>query len=222
MSNIIEVNGVHKTYKRGKVPTYALRGVDLMIEEGIFTCIMGPSGHGKSTLIHLIGGLDRPCRGSIKVLGQEINKLSDRSLARLRAHNIGFVFQFFNLLNNLTVLENVQTPMMFAGIPKKYHDDRAMQLLASVALEEKAKNRSNELSGGQMQRVAIARALANDPDILLMDEPTGNLDSKSEKEVLEIIHRLHQKGKTVVMVTHNADIASGADHVIRINDGIVQ
>lgn len=222
MSKIIEVKGVHKTYNRGKVPTYALRGIDVEIEAGKFNCIIGPSGHGKSTLLHLIGGLDRPNQGAIKVSGEEINKLSDRNLAKFRAKRLGFVFQFFNLLNNLTVIENVQTPMMFAGISKQEQYKRAMMLLQAVGLEEKVNSRANELSGGQMQRVAIARALANDPDILLMDEPTGNLDSTSEKEVMDVIHQLHKRGKTIVMVTHNSDISSCAERIINIKDGVVQ
>lgn len=222
MSNIIEISSLHKTYNRGKVPTHALRGIDLVIEEGKFNCIIGPSGHGKSTLLHLIGGLDRPNQGSIKVSGEEINKLSDRDLAKFRAKRLGFVFQFFNLLNSLTVLENVQTPMMFAKIPKEQQFSRAIALLKAVGLEEKINSRANELSGGQMQRVAIARALANNPDILLMDEPTGNLDSTSEKEVMDIIFDLHKKGKTIVMVTHNPDISSCGERIIKIKDGIVQ
>ncbi|HEY9061713.1 MAG TPA: ABC transporter ATP-binding protein [Pseudobacteroides sp.] len=222
MSNIIEISGLHKTYSRGKVPTHALRGIDLVIEAGKFNCIIGPSGHGKSTLLHLIGGLDRPNQGSIKVSGEEINKLSDRDLAKFRAKKLGFVFQFFNLLNSLTVLENVQTPMMFAKIPKEQQFSRAIALLKAVGLEEKINSRANELSGGQMQRVAIARALANNPDILLMDEPTGNLDSTSEKEVMDIIFDLHKKGKTIVMVTHNPDISSCGERIIKIKDGIVQ
>ncbi len=222
MSKIIEVKGVHKTYNRGKVSTYALRGIDVEIEEGKFNCIIGPSGHGKSTLLHLIGGLDRPNQGSIKVSGEEINKFSDRNLAKFRAKRLGFVFQFFNLLNNLTVIENVQTPMMFACISKEEQYKRSRMLLQAVGLEEKVNSRANELSGGQMQRVAIARALANDPDILLMDEPTGNLDSSSEKEVMDVIHQLHKRGKTIVMVTHNPDISSCAERIINIKDGIVQ
>jgi putative ABC transport system ATP-binding protein len=222
MSNIIEIKGVLKTYNRGKVPTYALRGIDLEIEEGKFNCIVGPSGHGKSTLLHLIGGLDRPNEGAIKVSGEEINMLSDRDLAKFRAKRLGFVFQFFNLLNSLTVIENVQTPMMFASIPKQEQCNRSMMLLKAVGLEEKVNSRANELSGGQMQRVAIARALANDPDILLMDEPTGNLDSTSEKEVMDIIFDLHKRGKTIVMVTHNPEISCCAERIIKIKDGIVQ
>lgn len=221
MSSIIEINGVHKTYSRGKVETHALRGIDLTIEEGRFNCIIGPSGHGKSTLLHLIGGLDRPNQGTIKVASEEINKLSDGALAKFRGRRLGFVFQFFNLLNSLTVLENVQTPMMFAKIPKVEQFERAITLLKAVGLEEKINSRANELSGGQMQRVAIARALANDPDILLMDEPTGNLDSCSEKEVMDIILGLHQKGKTIIIVTHNLEISSCAECVIRIKDGLV-
>ncbi|MFZ5988095.1 MAG: ABC transporter ATP-binding protein [Bacillota bacterium] len=221
MSNIIEILDVHKTYNRGKVPTNALRGIDLVIEGGKFNCIIGPSGHGKSTLLHLIGGLDRPSRGTIKIFGEEISKMTDGALAKFRAKRLGFVFQFFNLLSSLSVLENVQTPMMFAGIPMREQSLKALELLKAVGLEDKINSRANELSGGQMQRVAIARALANDPDILLMDEPTGNLDSTSEQEVMDIIHELHKKGKTIIMVTHNPEISGRAERIIRIKDGLL-
>jgi len=210
---------VHKTYNGRGVPTTALRGVDLDIEAGSFVCIVGPSGHGKSTLLHLLGGLDRPSSGSVVVLGEHIERMSDAELARFRARRVGFVFQFFNLLKGLTVAENVELAMMFAGTPRREQSSRAAELLRSVGLEDKLHARANELSGGQMQRVAIARALANDPDALLMDEPTGNLDSASEAEVLAILDGLNAQGRTIVMVTHSPEIASRAGRVVEVRDG---
>ncbi len=222
MSNIIEIKNLHKTYLKGVVPTKALRGVSLDISAGTFACITGPSGHGKSTLLHLMGGLDKPDKGSVRVAGQEIYQLPDKELARFRAEKLGFVFQFFNLLHNLSVLENVQIPMMFSKVSKEEQEERAIKLLSSVGLEDKIRSRATELSGGQMQRVAIARALANNPDILLMDEPTGNLDSSAEKEVMEIVDKLHKKGKTIIIVTHEVEISRKAQRVIRIRDGCLE
>lgn len=216
---IIKTENLIKTYSTGKVKTEALRGVDLEVPKGSFSCIVGPSGHGKSTLMHLIGGLDRPTEGGVFIDGEDISRLPNSRLARLRARKIGFVFQFFNLLQSLTAEENVATAMMFAGVPEKGQSEKARELLALVGLSEKLKSRPSELSGGQQQRVAIARALANDPAILMMDEPTGNLDSASEAEVLDTIFRLHREGKTVVIVTHNNEIAKRAEMVIKIKDG---
>lgn len=219
---IVRTENLIKTYSTGKVKTQALRGVDLEIPKGSFACIVGPSGHGKSTLMHLIGGLDRPTAGRVFLDGEEIGRLSNRRLAALRARKIGFVFQFFNLLSSLTAEENVATSMMFAGIPEQAQRERARELLSLVGLAEKLRSKPSELSGGQQQRVAIARALANDPELLLMDEPTGNLDSESEAEVLEAVFRLHRQGKTVVIVTHNNEIAKRAERVIRVKDGRVE
>lgn len=216
---IIRTEKLVKTYSTGKVKTQALRGVDLEIPRGSFSCIVGPSGHGKSTLMHLIGGLDRPTEGGVYIDGEDISQLSNRRLAALRAQKIGFVFQFFNLLQGLTAEENVATAMMFAGAPEKRQNERARELLALVGLAEKLKAKPSELSGGQQQRVAIARALANDPNLLLMDEPTGNLDSESEAEVLETIFSLHRQGKTVVIVTHNNEIANKAERLVKVKDG---
>lgn len=220
MNNVmIKTEGVVKIYDSGDISTAALRGVTMEIAKGSFTCIVGPSGHGKSTLMHLIGGLDRPTEGSVSVGGTDLSSLDNRSLARLRGEKIGFVFQFFNLLPGLTARENVETSMMLSGVPEKEQAARSRELLALVGLADKANSKPSQLSGGQQQRVAIARALANDPDILLLDEPTGNLDSAAEKEVLEILHALHRQGKTIVVVTHNNDIAEQAQQILQVKDG---
>jgi putative ABC transport system ATP-binding protein len=218
---MIRTESLEKVYSTRKVKTYALRGVDLEIAKGSFTAIVGPSGHGKSTLMHLIGGLDRPTSGKVFLAGEEFGHLPNGRMAALRAKKIGFVFQFFNLLSSLTAEENVATAMMFAGIPEKGQTDRARELLARVGLAEKLGAKPCELSGGQQQRVAIARALANDPELLLMDEPTGNLDSEAEAEVLSILRSLHAEGTTVVLVTHNTEIARQAEQVIEVKDGLV-
>ncbi|MDO3379617.1 ABC transporter ATP-binding protein [Geoalkalibacter halelectricus] len=215
----LRTEGLHKTYQRGRIKTQALRGVSLAIPRGTFCCIVGPSGHGKSTLMHLLGALDRPTSGQVFVEDQEIGKLSSSELAALRARRIGFVFQFFNLLPTLSAQENVTAAMMFSDKNKNNRAQRARELLDLVGLSDKYKAPPNELSGGQQQRVAIARALANDPDILLMDEPTGNLDSEAEAEVMATIDQLHQQGKTIVIVTHNNEIAARAQQVIRVKDG---
>jgi putative ABC transport system ATP-binding protein len=215
---VIKTENLVKTYD-GKVKTHALRGVSLDIPKGSFSCITGPSGHGKSTLMHLIGGLDRPTKGRIFIDGRDIVQLGNSGLAELRAPRIGFVFQFFNLLQNLTALENVETAMMFSQTQAGNHKEKAIELLTMVGLSEKLKAKPSELSGGQQQRVAIARALANSPDILLMDEPTGNLDSESEVEVLENIFKFHKEGKTVVVVTHNGEIAKQAEIIYKIRNG---
>jgi len=216
---IIRTDALTKTYGTGAAASHALRGVSTTIRRGCFTCIVGPSGHGKSTLMHLLGGLDRPSSGSVQVDGAELTRLDNSSLARLRAKKIGFVFQFFNLLRNLTAAENVETAMMLSGVPERQQKARAKEMLAQVGLAEKTGARPHELSGGQQQRVAIARALINDPDILLMDEPTGNLDSTAETEIVEILHTLNRRGKTIVLVTHNDNIARQAQNVIRVQDG---
>ncbi|MDZ4178876.1 MAG: ABC transporter ATP-binding protein [Coriobacteriia bacterium] len=219
MSEAMRVRGVHKTYNGRGVPTLALRGVDLDIAAGSFTALIGPSGHGKSTLLHLLGGLDRPTQGTVEVFGEHVEALTDAQLARFRATRIGFVFQFFNLLKGLTVAENVELAMMFAGVSPREQSERAAELLRSVGLADKMKARASELSGGQMQRVAIARALANDPDALLLDEPTGNLDSASEAEVMSILDDLHSQGRTIVMVTHGPEIAARAERIVEVRDG---
>ena len=218
---IIKTRELTKSYTSGDVTTDALRGVTLEIKKGSFTAIVGPSGHGKSTLMHLLGGLDRPTSGEVFLDGTDIGSLDNSELARLRGEKIGFVFQFFNLLQGLTAKENIEVAAMLAGVSEKEQSERAVRLLAQVGLSEKAESKPSQLSGGQQQRVAIARALANDPSILLMDEPTGNLDSAAEAEVMKILQDLHAAGKTVVIVTHNNEIAKKAQHVICVRDGRV-
>lgn len=221
MNNIIRTEHAAKSYKVGEITTTALKDVSIDIPQGSFTCIVGPSGHGKSTLMHLIGGLDRPTGGKVYIGDVEISRIANSDLARLRSERVGFVFQFFNLLQGLTAIENVEIAMMLAGVSEREQRSRAEKLLALVGLAEKGASKPGQLSGGQQQRVAIARALANDPDILLMDEPTGNLDSVAEAEVLDLLQELHRQGKTVVIVTHSDEVARRAERVIRVKDGAV-
>jgi putative ABC transport system ATP-binding protein len=221
MSDIIRIEQGAKRYKTGDITTTALRDVSLRIQPGSFTCIVGPSGHGKSTLMHLMGGLDSPTDGKVYIGDVEISRMANSDLARLRGKRVGFVFQFFNLLQGLTARENIEIAMMFAGLPEEEQRARAEKLLEQVGLSDKAGARPGQLSGGQQQRVAIARALANDPDILLMDEPTGNLDSVAEAEVLDLLQELHGNGKTVVIVTHSEEVARRAQRVIHVKDGAI-
>lgn len=221
MNNIIRTEHAAKSYRVGEITTTALKDVSMDIPQGSFTCIVGPSGHGKSTLMHLIGGLDRPTGGKVYIGDVEISRIANSDLARLRSERVGFVFQFFNLLQGLTAIENVEISMMLAGVSEREQRSRAEKLLALVGLAEKGASKPGQLSGGQQQRVAIARALANDPDILLMDEPTGNLDSVAEAEVLDLLQELHRQGKTVVIVTHSDEVARRAERVIRVKDGAV-
>lgn len=218
---IIRAHGLTKTYGQGASLTQALRGVDLEIDRGGLTCIVGPSGHGKSTLMHLLGGLDRPSSGRVELDGQDMFTLRDSELAALRSRKIGFVFQFFNLLQSLTALENVETALMLADASETRQRERAEELLELVGLSDKKGAKPGQLSGGQQQRVAIARALANDPPVLLMDEPTGNLDSVAEAEVLNVLEGLVRRGKTIILVTHSADIAARADTLVRVRDGVI-
>ena len=215
---IIQTENLEKIYGN-KVKTHALKGIDVKIPRGSFCGIIGPSGHGKSTLLQLIGGLDKPTSGRVLIDNTDISSLSDNKLSEIRGEKIGFVFQSFNLLENLTAIENIQTAMMFAKTCQIPANKRALELLDMVGLSDKANAKPAELSGGQLQRVAIARSLANDPAILLMDEPTGNLDSQSEQDVLEHIFHIHNTGKTIVIVTHNSDIAKQAELLFEIRDG---
>jgi putative ABC transport system ATP-binding protein len=220
-NSIISTKNISKIYNAASVVTHALRGVNIDIARGSFTAIVGPSGHGKSTLMHIIGGLDRPTEGAVCINDIDIGRMANAALAKLRAERIGFVFQFFNLLQNLTAAENIETALMLANVPQERHRAEALALLETVGLADKAEAKPCQLSGGQQQRIAIARALANDPDILLMDEPTGNLDSAAEAVVMELLQSLHQRGKTLIIVTHNTEIARKAEQVITIKDGRV-
>lgn len=218
----IRLERVTKVYSAGPAATRAVSEVTLAVPRASWTAIMGPSGHGKSTLLQLMGGLDRPTTGQIFLGAQELSRLRDRELARLRGRRLGFVFQFFNLLPHLTALENVQAALWLGGGDGATTRERAMTLLTHVRLADKANHFPGMLSGGQQQRVAIARALANDPDVLLMDEPTGNLDSAAEAEFLALLDALHTDGKTLVMVTHNPAVADRAQRIVRVRDGHVE
>ncbi|MEM7826376.1 MAG: ABC transporter ATP-binding protein [Candidatus Aenigmatarchaeota archaeon] len=219
MKPIIELKNVSKIYKMDEVEVTALRDVNLKIREKEFVAVVGPSGSGKSTLLHLMGLLDKPTSGKIFLEGIDTSKLKDKQLARLRGRKIGFVFQFFNLYPTLTALENVQLPMIIAEKDKRESEKRAFELLKKVGLEKRANHLPSQLSGGERQRVAIARALANNPSLILADEPTGNLDSKSGEEVMKILDKLQEEGKTIVMVTHEMNIAKYAERTIYLKDG---
>jgi putative ABC transport system ATP-binding protein len=218
---LIETEDLWKTYQMGDEEIHALRGVSVQIERGEYVAIMGPSGSGKSTLMNLIGCLDTPSKGRYLLNGKEVSQMNDNELARIRNEEIGFVFQTFNLLPRATALHNVELPLVYAGVAKKDRLDRAKGALERVELTSRMHHRPNELSGGQRQRVAIARALVNNPSILLADEPTGNLDSKTGVEIMTLFERLHAGGNTIVLVTHEADIAAQAHRVISIRDGQV-
>ena len=219
---LIETVDLWKTYVMGSEEIHALRGVSVQIERGEYVAIMGPSGSGKSTLMNLIGCLDTPSKGSYLLNGKQVSQMNDNELARIRNEEIGFVFQTFNLLPRASALRNVELPLVYAGVPAKDRDARARLALDKVDLSSRATHRPNELSGGQRQRVAIARALVNDPSILLADEPTGNLDSKTGQEIMGVFERLHKAGNTIVLVTHEADVASFAYRTIQIRDGQVE
>lgn len=218
---VIDIQGITKTYVNGKLSVPVLYGIDLQVNKGEFVSIMGPSGSGKSTFMNILGCLDRPTTGSYRLNGDEVATLSDDELAFVRNKQIGFVFQSFNLLTKLTAVENVALPMIYAGMDKKTRNERAAALLASVGLGDRMDHLPSELSGGQRQRVAIARALANNPAIIMADEPTGNLDSKSTIDVMNIFKGLYDEGRTIILVTHEPEIATYASRNVVLRDGLI-
>lgn len=222
MRNIIEIRNIIRDFKLGQETVHVLKGIDLNIAQGEYVAIMGPSGSGKSTLMNLLGCLDTPTDGSYKLNGKDVSSMTDDELAEIRNTEIGFVFQTFNLLPRTTALDNVALPMVYAGKNKKERMERAEEVLADVGLADRMDHKPNQLSGGQRQRVAVGRALVNKPSIILADEPTGNLDSITSKEIMDLFDEIHQSGNTVIMVTHEEDIAAHAKRVIRLRDGIIE
>ncbi len=219
---VIQLKNITRHFKIGDTDVFALRGVDLTINRGEYVAFMGPSGSGKSTLMNILGCLDTPTGGKYVLNGHDVSNLSDNELAEIRNKEIGFVFQTFNLLARNTSLDNVALPLVYAGYSKKDRTERAEKSLTDVGLADRMEHKPNELSGGQRQRVAIARALVNNPSIILADEPTGNLDSKTSYEIMELIENIHQKGNTVIVVTHEEDIARRAKRIVRLRDGVIE
>jgi putative ABC transport system ATP-binding protein len=222
MQSIIHLESIRKNYYLGKQVIEVLKGISLDIFKNEYVALMGPSGSGKSTLMNILGCLDTPTAGTYILNGQDVSKMQDNSLADVRNQEIGFVFQQFNLLPRLTAAENVALPLVYAGMGKKQRMEKAMYTLEKVALSDRSHHKPNELSGGQNQRVAIARALVNDPAIILADEPTGNLDTKTSHEIMDIFGKIHSSGNTVILVTHEEDIANHAHRIIRLRDGILE
>lgn len=222
MGNVIEIRGIIRDFQLGQETVHVLKGIDLDIETGEYVAIMGPSGSGKSTLMNLLGCLDTPTGGSYVLNGKDVSQMTDDELAEIRNKEIGFVFQTFNLLPRTTALDNVALPMVYAGASKKERTARAEEVLTDVGLADRMDHRPNQLSGGQRQRVAVGRALVNKPSIILADEPTGNLDSKTSLEILQLFDDIHQAGNTVIMVTHEEDVAERAHRIIRLRDGMIE
>ncbi len=222
MPTVIHLESLRKSYYLGKQELPVLKGIDLEINKNEFVALMGPSGSGKSTLMNILGCLDTLTDGRYILNGKDVSKMVDNDLAEIRNQEIGFVFQQFNLLPRLSALENVALPLIYAGVPKKERNERALDMLNKVNLADRSHHKSNELSGGQIQRVAIARALVNNPSIILADEPTGNLDSKTSVEIMNLITDIHKLGNTVILVTHEEDIARYAKRVVRLRDGLVE
>jgi putative ABC transport system ATP-binding protein len=222
MAGIIHLNDIRKDYYLGKQVIQVLKGITLDIYKNEYVALMGPSGSGKSTLMNILGCLDTPTGGTYVLNGKDVSGMSDNDLAEVRNQEIGFVFQQFNLLPRLTAAENVALPLVYAGVPKKERMQKALEVLEKVSLADRSHHRPNEMSGGQNQRVAIARALVNDPSIILADEPTGNLDTKTSHEIMDIFEAIHAGGNTVVLVTHEEDIANHARRIIRLRDGVLE
>jgi len=222
MQEIISIQDVYKIYQVGTQEVRALNGVDLGVKKNDYMALMGPSGSGKSTLMNLLGCLDSPTRGSYTLNNQEVSRLSDNDLAEIRNTEIGFVFQTFNLLPRYTAIENVALPLVYAGMSSQDREKRAKEVLTMVGLEDRMSHTPNELSGGQRQRVAVARALVNKPSIILADEPTGNLDSNTSNDIMNLFQEIHDQGNTVILVTHEEDIASHAHRVVRLRDGKIE
>lgn len=222
MKGIIHLDNILKNYYLGKQVIEVLKGISLDIFKNEYVALMGPSGSGKSTLMNILGCLDTPTSGSYILNDKDVSRMTDNELAEVRNQEIGFVFQQFNLLPRLTALENVALPLVYAGMPKKQRLEKAMHVLEKVSLSDRSHHKPNEMSGGQNQRVAIARALVNDPSIILADEPTGNLDTKTSYEIMEIFGHIHDSGNTVVLVTHEEDIAHHAHRIIRLRDGLIE
>ncbi len=222
MSHLIDIKGIQKSYKVGTEIVQALKNVDLDIDKGEYVALMGPSGSGKSTLMNIVGCLDSFSKGHYILNGTDVSKMSENELAEVRNKEIGFVFQTFNLLPRMDALENVALPLVYAGFSKKERLARAEEVLVQVGLKDRIKHKPNELSGGQRQRVAIARGLVNNPSILLADEPTGNLDTKTSIEIMALFREIHKNGNTIVLVTHEEDIALNAKRIVRLRDGLVE
>lgn len=219
---VIKLENIKRYFKIGDVEVQALRGIDLIINKGEYVALMGPSGSGKSTLMNIVGCLDTPSAGKYWLSEQDVSQMDDDELAEIRNKEIGFVFQTFNLLPRSTALDNVALPLVYAGYSRTERNERALKTLESVGLADRTDHKPNELSGGQRQRVAIARALINNPSIILADEPTGNLDTKTSYEIMELMEKIHEEGNTVIIVTHEEDIARRAHRIVRLRDGVVE